>query len=578
MLTISPLKTGLYQPKQNTAINKQQQIPVRPNKTAGNFCYPAVYFLGHIDKTQRPPFKDSTLKRFDTVYQQYQDKLNEISKEDINSTIDKIANTTEYNKKDITEAMQLVTQFGNMQSVNIIGKTLENHEAGRIPNNGSVFKFFVKDKSFNEAFSDNFGLNAGMHYLLNQKELYEIEPYNFGIFLDDNKLQDIEKLKEKSPEALNDLKTWKNARFFVLSGYENGISFIDRSKSLESATLDLLNKAKEYNIPLSQAVDKDVLDRCDKLGIKPIIIKNENTPSVDNIYKQLRPEQISEQELNAVIDASVMKKIDNPKKQIDAKDGLVTYLENSLENYTPERMSKELKEIHSKIIETTKNLGKTPEDIIYIIPNDQKSYDLVDYQYQEINNIPKDKFVTLKSPFSFDKLNPENKVLVLLDDCSLSGSSFLEEPNFEYTMTSIRAKQNNNNIIFAALYASDFAEEKIDRAIHKRKRQNHDIIIKNNNDENNWHDNMEKPLMKLTKEALGNSGWEASRYCLIFPYMAPDNNSEFAANIALFHNVNYRLNNNHMDSRLFALSNIKTLYKSPKEIANLTEELLAGNN
>lgn len=578
MLTISPLKTGLYQPKQNTAINKQQQIPVRPNKTAGNFCYPAVYFLGHIDKTQRPPFKDSTLKRFDTVYQQYQDKLNEISKEDINSTIDKIANTTEYNKKDITEAMQLVTQFGNIQSVNIIGKTLENHEAGRIPNNGSVFKFFVKDKSFNEAFSDNFGLNAGMHYLLNQKELYEIEPYNFGIFLDDNKLQDIEKLKEKSPEALNDLKTWKNARFFVLSGYENGISFIDRSKSLESATLDLLNKAKEYNIPLSQAVDKDVLDRCDKLGIKPIIIKNENTPSVDNIYKQLRPEQISEQELNAVIDASVMKKIDNPKKQIDAKDGLVTYLENSLENYTPERMSKELKEIHSKIIETTKNLGKTPEDIIYIIPNDQKSYDLVDYQYQEINNIPKDKFVTLKNPFSIDKLNPQNKVLVLLDDCSLSGSSFLEEPNFEYTMTSIGAKQNNNNIIFAALYISELAEEKIDRAIHKRKRQNHDIIIKNNNDENNWHDNMEKPLMKLTKEALGNSGWESSRYCLIFPYMAPDNNSEFAANIALFHNVNYRLNNNHMDSRLFALSNIKTLYKSPKEIANLTEELLAGNN
>ena len=57
--------------------------------------------------------------------------------------------------------------------------------------------------------------------------------------------------------------------------------------------------------------------------------------------------------------------------------------------------------------------------------------------------------------------------------------------------------------------------------------------------------------------------------------MAPDNNSEFAANIALFHNLNYRRNNNKLDSTLFALSNIKTLYKSPKEIANLTEDLLA---
>ena len=574
MLTISPLKVGQYQAKQNQIQNSKISIPVN-KMSSGTFSYPAVYFLGNFSRTERPPFKDSTVKTLDSVCENYQSKLNEISKEEIESTINEIAETTEFSKTEAVGAMQLITQFGNIRSIDKIGEALQNNEAGRIFNNSCMFKFFIANKTFKKAFSENFGLNSAMNYLFNQKELYEVEPYNFAIFLDDNKLKDLEQLKKDSPEAIEDLKKWKNAKFFVLSGFENGISFIDRSKPLKETTIDLLNKAKEYNMPVSKAVDKEILDRCEKLGIEPIIIKNENKPSVENIYNQLRPEQMSRDELNKLIDATVMKKFKNVDDQVEANDGLATYLENSLENYSPERISKDLKEIHSKIIKTAKSLGKKSEDIIYIIPNHSKSYDLIDYQYQKINNIPKEKFITLKNPHFTNVLHFQNKVLVLLDDCSLSGNSFLDDANFEYSVNSINAKQNNNNIIFAALYISDYAEGKIDAQINKRKRQNQDIIIKNNSNENNWNNNVELKSKKLLEKSLGKTGWEESRYCLIFPYMAPDNNSEFAANIALFHNLNYRRNNNKLDSTLFALSNIKTLYKSPKEIANLTEDLLA---
>ena len=578
MLTISQVKIGQYQQKQIPAQNPKSELPAQKT-AAGNFCYPAVYFLGKFSRTERPPFKDSTVKTLDSVCENYQSKLNEISKEEIESTINEIAETTEFSKEEAADAMQLVTQFGNYRSIHKIGEVLKTNEAGRILHNGGIVQFFIYDKSFKDAFKDNFGLNSAMNYLLNQKKLYDInEPYYFAIFLDDNKLKDLEKLKENSPDKIEDLKNWKMAKFFVISGFENGISFIDRSKSLKDTTIDLLNKSKENNMPVSKAVDKEILDRCEKLGIQPIIIKNENKPTAENIYNQLRPEQISRDELNIILDATVMKKFKNIDDQIEAKDGLAKYLENSLENYSPERISKDLKEVHSKIIETAKSLGKKPEDIIYIIPNDSKSYDLIDYQYQKINNIPKEKFITLKNPHFTNALHFQNKVLVVLDDCSLSGSSFLEDQNFEYSINSINAKQNNNNIVFAALYISDYAEDKITKKIYKRKRQNQDIIIKNNSNENNWSNNLEKKSKKSLEEALGKAGWQESRYCLIFPYMAPDNNSEFAANIALFHNLNYRKNNNRLDSTLFALSNIKTLYKSPKEIAELTEELLADND
>lgn len=575
MLTITPFKTGLYQQKPVIAkVNKIQNYPAYNNMT-GNICYPPVYFTGIINKTERPPFKDSTVEKLDNVFENYKLQLDETSIDDINASVETLENSTAFSQKDILKGMQQLTQFGNIRSLNNIGNVLEENEIGVIPNNGIMFKAYISGTPLKTVFQNNTGQNASFEYLFLKKDLHTLDGGKLGIFLDKNKLDDLEEFKKNNPEKFEQIKHKKNIKFFVVSGLENGISFLDRTKDLTKETKKLLDKSKKYNISIEEAIDKETLERADKLGIKPIIIKNKTPATIDNIYNQLRPEQFSKNELKAVLDATVMKRFEKPNDRIECKDGLASYLENKLEVYTPERLSKELKIMHSNIKKTVKSLGKTMDDVIYIIPSSQKSYDLIGYQYQLINNIPREKFITLENEKSINKLDLKNKALVFLDDCSLSGSSLLEDENFKYSNMGYLLKNNNANIIFSPLYASQNAEERLERAIIRRNRKDKDFILKNNKDEKNWDDNIEDVKTKLfVKESLGDMGWNGSGYCIIFPYMTPDNNSELASNIALFHNINYRQDSENFNDRIFTLTNIKTFHEIPRQISHLTNKLL----
>ena len=575
MLAISSIKIGQYQPIQS--INtKNNNYPIKKTTNIiGQYSYPAIYFMGAIDRIQRPPLKEKTKEKLDLVYKNYKNKLNETTPEDIENVFNNIQQKSNYSKPEILNAMQLVTQFGNMESLKTIGKALNENDIGFIPNNSIDFQAYINNSNIKNTLQNNFGLNASLHYCFNKKELQTLNGHNIGILIDNNKLSDLEKLSE---DEITEIKNRKNIKFFVLSGFENGVNFIDRTKDLKQQTINLLNYAKKNNMPVDKAIDNDILKRCKNIGIKPIIIKNEKDPTINNIYKQLSPKQISINELKATIDAAAINSFKEPNKQVACINGLVQYLENTLENYTPERMSKDLKKIHSKINKQVKLLGKTPEDIIYIIPEAGKSYDLINYQYQKINNIPKDKFITLKDETSLKKINTDNKVLVILDDCSLSGSSLLEDENFNYYTTASNAKLNNSNIIFAPIYISKEAEERLQKAIDKRNRTTDDFIIYTDTNNKTWKYGIKNDVNKsYLEEALGEKCWEDSRYCIIFPYMSPDNNSEFAANIALFHNINYKEennNNNKFDNFIFSLSNIKTFFDHSQKIAEKASQLL----
>lgn len=570
MITVSPIKIGQYQTYKSI---KNKNSNLIENKTSiSNFYYPAIYFTSSVNSIQRPPIKKDTEKKLDTVYSDYKNKLDEISQEDIQNICDYIEQNSCFSKKEILNAMQLSTQFGNMDSLKVIGNKLNEHEVGFIPHNGEDFKAYIYNSSIANTFENNFGLNSSLYYCFFKKDLQKLDGHNIALFIDNNKLEDLEKL---SKDEINTINNRKNVKFFILSGFENGINFCDRTKDLKKQTLELLNKAKNNNMPVDEAIDYDIINRCKNIGINPVIIKNKNNADIDSIYNQLKPKQISPKELKAVIDATAINTYKEPNKQVECVDGLTQYLDNTLEVYTPERISKDLKTLHSKINKQVKSIDKTEDDIIYIIPEAGKSYDLINYQYQKINNIPKDKFITLKDENSLKKINTDNKVLVILDDCSLSGSSLLEDENFNYYTSASNAKRNNGNIIFAPIYVSDKAEERINNAIRIRKRTNQDFIIKTNKNEKNWNEGLKDDAQeKMLNKALGENSWKDSKYCIIFPYMSPDNNSEFASNIAIFHNINYSNGDEKSPTNVFMLNNIKTFYDTPEKVYHLTNQIL----
>ena len=201
------------------------------------------------------------------------------------------------------------------------------------------------------------------------------------------------------------------------------------------------------------------------------------------------------------------------------------------------------------------------DDIIYVIPNSIKSYIPINFMYQQINNINKNKFIHIKNIPKLD--NSNNKTFVIIDDCTLSGES-IEDVGLDLRQS------NNNDIIYAPIYASLTAENEIALNIHKNHRESQEKLIKIDEEKKLWNKNIKDPNNYLNK-LLGDNGFDNGVDCIIFPYMSPDNNSEFAGNISLLHHLNYDKN----DINNFTKYNsIKELSSDNIEIAILAEKLI----
>ena len=506
--------------------------------------------------TKRIPFRDSSLKQFEKVYTDYHDSLNEVSIEDIKKAVNNIEKTTDYPREKILSTMQQATQFANIRSLNTVIETLKNNdimEVGKINQTNPLTKKM-------------FGLNSSLNYLIVQKFMEVMRGEKIAVFLDKNKLDEI-----SSSQACKDaIKNNENdIKFFVLSGFNNGINFLNRTKDLEQTTRELL---KHDNI------DADVINQAKKLGIKPIIIKNEQEPNIENIYMQMRPEQMSKEELNAVIDASLFDRLQDPQQRCDVKSDIIQHLDNALIVLTPESMAKGLKNIHQHITEINTSLRKNDNDITYIIPTSEKSYSLINHQYQLINNIETNKFVNLLNiRKKLSEPEMKNKTFVILDDSALSGESLSEKLATFYNLSLSKLEKQNNNIIIAPIFSTQEGAKHIENYITRNNRNGKDILIFDKKQSRVWDQDIQNEIgLNL---AIGDSFYDfynprPPKPCVVFPYMAPDNDSEFAGNIALLHNIFYRLNGTTKDYRL---EGIKSYTADSAYIADVAKELLSNS-
>lgn len=549
--------------KPNVAVNNSQ-------KTTQTKKYSRIYpvaFHGHILKPQINSLNSTSIKRvhleenvkkiLDKTYSTYQQSLEETSTETISNIIKHIE-TQGIPKKKILITMQQATQFANIKSIENIIKELNKNNIGKIGDYSGNTKADLLTK--------NFGLNGSLHYLLERKKMADLSGMNTAIFLDSNKIAQIKEELKTNPNAVKDLLKDKKIKFFILSNFENGINFLTRNKNLEEVTKSLISETNP---------DINIINEAKALNINPIIIKNKNTPTLKNIHKQLQQEQMTKEELNAVVDAALIHHLKNSELQSETKSDIIKYLQKNLLVISPTSMAKGLEKIHNQILTFNKSLGKSPNQILYCIPAAQKSYDLINYQYQLINNVDRNKFITLD--YAMENLNTEklkNKTIVFLDDCSMSGNS-MRDNFYRFAEKMSTVESQNLNFIFAPFAITENGVEKIKNCI-QTKRNNKDILLFCKKINKNWQEDIKKP--NILSKILGDPVFLSEdptfdKPCVIFPYMSPDNNCNFASNIALLHDINH----NECKTNDYMLR-IKSASMTTFSISKLSKELLEECN
>ena len=513
----------------------------------------------------RCPYTKSAYNDVKKLYSDYKFSLNETSLSEIKKSVENISTEMGCSKEEVLWAMQNLTQFANIRSVKCIGEVLKKYKIGTIGNvKDSLYikiSFGCRCPSSDKAITDDFGLHKTMDYLLNKKKFNQLNPIsnmNTAIFLDETKVAQLETLQNNDEKVFKAFKNMPRIKYFMISGWDSGITFVDRTKNLETETRNLISNAHKSGKSVDEVLDAPLLDRIHKLGINPVVIKNQGISNITGIYKQITPEKMYESELFNTIDAYLSTVLDNDKNtQMRGKELVVDFLKNNLKIYTPENLSMYTKRMYEQIREFALKRGKTDKDILYILPDVTKSSCLINYMYSKINNIPHDQFYSIEHL----NLSPEqaaDKILVILDDCSLSGASI---KSISRTIDH-KAVQKADSTVFACISGT----KKTFPFKHEKKRQ---LLIL---DEVNGISRRKKPLLS---KILGYQTFAKEKtYCLAFPYMAPDNNNEFSAIFALLHNANYR--STHKANDLYDMG-VKSVTGTAYQVFEKTKKL-AGSN
>lgn len=474
-------------------------------------------------KTPRPITKESASKEFNELFTEYKQDLHETTLSDIELTVKELEQKHPENK--ILSTMQQATQFASIKSIKHIINQLNKDNIGMIGD--------ISNTNQPEFVKNNFGLNMTLHYLIQKKKMGDLSGNNNAIFLDKNKLAQLKENSIKNPSDIKNLIQNKKNKFYILSGFDNGINFLNRNKNLSENTKEIISKGN---------IDTDIINQAKELGIKPTVIKNKNEATTKSIYEQMRPEQMSKDELNAVIDASIIKlRIPNANAQSNVKTDTIKYLHNNLLVVSPESMSDGFANMHQNIIKFNKSINKSEKDLLFCIPDSEKSYGLINHQYQLTNNIDKNKFTDIETILeNINSPKLKNKTIVFLDDCAISGESMTDN-FFPFAERMDSVNQQNINFIYAPLLVTTKGTNKIQEVLYKNNRKQ-DKILFHKQINNNWEKDIENPNLLshvLGKTAFGYQWQYNEKPCVIFPYMAPDNNCSFAANIALLHDINH---------------------------------------
>ncbi len=217
----------------------------------------------------------------------------------------------------------------------------------------------------------------------------------------------------------------------------------------------------------------------------------------------------------------------NTRTRAEAKEVLTKYLENNFEIYSYDRIKNILKDF-------SKQIQKTGENTIIYVPDKNKSYGIISSLYKEANpnaNV----IVGWKNLKDYTAVHPHTNVAIL-DDCLITGNSAQDVYNSIMTAC---GNINRVDMYVCAAYKKgiDYLKKTApalnihyDGAAKKTLEETDffkNLIIMVGGKPKTVKQDFLKTLLRCQDTTQGYSAGTA----IMFPYMSPNNNSLFSANM-----------------------------------------------
>lgn len=471
-----------------------------------------ISFVSRPDSFEKSEFDFD--KELEAYYSKLQKNMGVVTPRDIVLQANRISQRTHIKINDVYKTMGVLSQYSSYKSFSVIQKELRKHYISSVNN---LDKYYYKNNLKLPVCLTNI-----LHYLSLKNFNFYNHSDNNALFVDGNLIE----------IALNDPEFYKDpySKLFYIENFENGYNFLNQSKSFEDYTVDIIEKAKnlrkytgkDYDYNLHYVLNGYVMENINAVsnGGQVNVIKTENICTPEKIADNLNPIMPDygtfKEILNSVAFKDTLSTLNGEKYVIDS-------MNNNLEVVTPKRLSKYLQEMHSKITKYLKDNNKDLDKVYYVIPNKDKSFALINYQYQNANEIidMPNYFMSRNSngPHGLDiKALPEDATLIVMDDYMLSGQSMLREqfPYETLIFTDKLFKNKNISVVFAPIFATKNGIKEFQEFIDKTGRKGKDCII------------TAKVFPKIKTNNLISNDLRTHKYSTstVMPYMGPDSNLE----------------------------------------------------
>ena len=440
--------------------------------------------------------------------------------QELEIAIQKVKNgLPEAKESEILRVMQTLTQFASYSSLEKIEEKLEKENIVKIFSQGGlndIFSYFSRIKNI---LNLNYYIKDKCEGILITKE--DLEDKNF-----------IEKVKDRVQIS--------NEKFIILEGWSDGINLFNDNNLLAQKTIEVIKKAKQkelqeqdftFNDALKYVLNNELETYLRKIGAKYNIITIDAPATRQSILDQMKPIMPTETMLESTIKSLINYFSKNKENADEVGKKIVEYYWDNLNIYSKQRMIDELKIMKEKIEEYMSNNNIAKEDLYLLTPREikspAKSYDIVNKMFADIMQIPVEKQIKTYSVEDLSKY-PEKAVFIIADDIVASGESMSQAAKYnKYGHT-----LGDRRILFCPITGAKEGIKYLEDTIAILKRGERDAIICNKDNIMSYEYTAESFIGdkdKLYSKVFGQRGCADLGMCTVFPYMAPDNNSDLAA-------------------------------------------------
>ena len=257
---------------------------------------------------------------------------------------------------------------------------------------------------------------------------------------------------------------------------------------------------------------------------------NSDSYSKETLFDNLNYKIYTKERIKEKIDKFVEKEFLNPRQIKYLTRAITKYLDEFSTVYSMDKIALELKQMKEKIVQFAKEKGIKEEEIIYIIPETNKSFGFITRMFAKINQIdPKNISGSIAGNYQ------DKKLKVVIDDLSISGMTqdrILSDAHYR--------KKKNTPVLYCTLlsckdaYENENLNKSFDSILYMHNLKDLKTlkeIFQKNEDIETFGDETDilTPLDYQILELFAYFGWNSSGVSCAMPYMIPDNSSNIGA-------------------------------------------------